>query len=90
MWDPHGRRGGLAALWGSFLLVVPPLCVREVEFAYLKFCYFFMYARTIWLEISARRAEQGLGATAGLGAAPNKLVHSPPPAAVLAGSRCVV
>ena len=25
----------------------------------------FMYAGTIWLEISARRAEQGLGATAG-------------------------
>ena len=37
----------------------------------------FMYAGTIWLEISARRAEQGLGATAGRGAAPSRLVHSP-------------
>ena len=37
-----------------------------------------MYARTIWLEITTRRAEQGLGALAGLGAAPNKFVHSPP------------
>ena len=40
----------------------------------------FSLPNTSWLEmVSAQRAEQGLGATAGLGAAPNRLVHSPPP-----------
>ena len=61
---------GVAALRGSFLLVVPPLCVREVEFAFLKSCQFFMYARTIWHDNSARRAEQGLGTAAGAGRLP--------------------
>ena len=38
---PHGRRGGDGPPSGApFLLVVPPLCVREVEFAYLQFCQF--------------------------------------------------
>ena len=49
------------------------------------FAILSVYAGTIWLEISARRAEQGLGATAGRGAAPNRLVHSPPPPAAVFG-----
>ena len=80
-------------LWGFFFLYSMEACFSWYCFSLPNtsrgstFCQFFMYAGTIfWLEISARRAEQELGATAVHEAAPNKLVHShtppPPPAAL--------